>query len=225
MPQNERKQAHRNEAVTMALSKNTKFWGSRIAIMVAVFAAALGFILYAPKDDNGINATSADGANAKPGIASNMERFYAEFSQISSNPLREQFGESTIELSGKNDLPIDKVIEVVSGNTYPTLSNWSGVFKERAFAAGSTIMQEAHAHAAQEGFNLVWDLPQDFKIKNRYLSTANLTQMLEDIAQAVTSNFDKPVSVYFCSDKRAFVITLRKSDYLRKRCQKTSGSF
>jgi hypothetical protein len=48
--------------------------------------------------------------------------------------------------------------------------------------------------------------------------------MLEEIADAVDSNFNQPIMVYFCTDKRALVITVRESDYLRDNCNKSNGS-
>lgn len=205
----------------MALHKNTKFWASRVAVMMAVIACALMFLMYTPQTVNVVEGVSGSSPK-ESGIAASMSRFYSEFKQTSSNPIKERYGESTIVLAEQNDKPLGNVIENVSDKTYPVLDNWQGNYRERSFAAQSTLMLEAQAHAMREGFNLVWDLPQDFTVLNRYQSTQTLTGMLDEIAKAVDSNFNQPISIYFCTDKRAFVITVRESDYLRNNCEKTS---
>lgn len=206
----------------MTLSKNAKFWASRIGVMVAVMAGALAFLLYAP--ESGTSQTAADSKLGK-NITESVSRFYEEFRQTSRDPIKEQFGEYTILLEGQNDLALDKAIEQVSPKTYRPTQNWEGAFKQRAFAEASTLMQEARAHAVKEGFNLVWDLNQDFIIRNRYQSTNTLIGMLEEIAGAVDSNFNQPILVYFCEEKRALVITVRESDYLSNHCYTNNRSF
>jgi hypothetical protein len=207
----------------MALSKNTKFWASRIVVMAAVVAVAILFLSYVPDPGSDIDAFGASQAKPKANISDSVSRFYAEFGQVSSDPIKERFGEDTILLDEQNDIALGNAIENVSAKIYRPTENWEGDFKERPFAASSTLMQEAKAHALKEGFNLVWDLNQDFTIRTRYQSTATLVGMLEEIAGAVDSHFNRPIIVYFCSDKRALVITERESEYLEKNCQTTNS--
>jgi hypothetical protein len=207
----------------MALSKNTKFWFSRIMVMVAVMACSLAFLMYVPEPGSSTSAKGRDGGSKS--LAESVSNFYAEFRHTSRDPIREQFGDYTIILEDNNDMAVGSAIDQVTENNYEPMDNWEGDFKERAFAAESTLMKEATAHIAKEGFNLVWDLNQDFVIRNRYRSTATLVGMLEDIAGAVDSNFNQPILVYYCFKKRALVITVRESTYLNVNCQKTVENF
>lgn len=204
----------------MALSKNTKFWLSRIMVMVAVMACSLAFLMYVP--DPGASTNAMEGDRGSKSVAESVSNFYAEFRHTSRDPIREQFGDYTIILEDNNDVVVGSVIDKVTDNNYEPMDNWEGDFKERAFAAESTLMKEASAHIAKEGFNLVWDLNQDFVVRNRYQSTTTLVGMLEDIAGAVDSNFNQPILVYYCFKKRAFVITVRESTYLNVNCQKSA---
>ncbi|MFT4654620.1 MAG: hypothetical protein ACJA0G_000812 [Kangiellaceae bacterium] len=208
----------------MAMSKNTKFWVSRIGVMVAVVACAFAFLSYEPKLGKSLAVSANSDGKQEQGIAASVTRFYAEFKQSSSDPILERYGKYTIMLEAQNELPLGNVIEEVSPKNYRPIDNWEGNYKERSFSAQSTLMQEANAHVASEGFNLVWDLNQDFMVRHRYQSNATLVGMLEEIADAVDSNFNQPIMVYFCTDKRALVITVRESDYLRDNCNKSNGS-
>ncbi|MFT6267858.1 MAG: hypothetical protein ACJAVV_000663 [Alphaproteobacteria bacterium] len=209
----------------MAMSKNTKFWISRISVMIAVMACALAFLTYVPDPGASLEASADSGGEKQAGIAASVTRFYSEFKQSSNDPILERFGKDTIILEEHNEIPLGKVIDQVSPKSYRPIDNWEGNYKERAFSSQSTLMQEASAHIASEGFNLVWDLNQDFTVRHRYQSTATLVGMLEEIAAAIDSNFNQPIVVYFCTDKRALVITVRESEYLRNNCQKSNGSF
>ena len=206
----------------MALSTNTKFWLSRIGVMVAVIAGTVAFLLYVPEPGTEM-ATAGAGEEKKNNISDSVSRFYAEFRQSSTDPIKERFGEYTILLENQNDLPLGKSIEKAVSKNYQPVSNWQGALKQRAFAASSTLKQEAANHISKEGFNLVWDLNQDFIIRNRYQSNNTLVGMLEEIAGAVDSNFGNPIFVYYCASKRAYVITERESDYLVNNCEKSGG--
>ena len=207
----------------MALSKNSKFWLSRILVIFAVIGCAIAFLMYVPDPSSG---TTADGQKkVSKSVSDSVSDFYAEFRQTSRDPIKEQFGEDTIILDEQNEAEVGNAIEQVSASSFEPLDNWQGDFKERAFAAKSTLMTEASAHIAKEGFNLVWDLEQDFVIRSRYLSNTTLVGMLEEIAGAVDSNFNQPILVYYCYKKRALVITVRESIYLTVNCQKTTNEF
>jgi len=208
----------------MAKDKNTKLWLSPIIVIIAIVLAAIVFLFFVPKP-NTANTTSSGNGGDSSSISNSVSKFYAEFRQVSPDPIREQFGEDTIILEDQNDAPIDNVIEQVSENTYVPIDNWQGDFKERAFAAQSTLMKEANNHIAKEGFNLVWDLNQDFVVSHRYRSSTTLVGMLEDIAGAVDSNFNQPILVYYCFEKRALVITVRESTYLNVKCEKAANEF
>lgn len=192
--------------------------------MVAVIVGAIAFLMYVPEPGASTESIDGDGKGTKS-VAQSVTDFYSEFKQSSRDPIKEQFGDYTLMLEDNNNVEVGNAIEQSSINNYEALDNWAGDFKERAFAADSTIMTEASAHIAKEGFNLVWDLNQDFIIRNRYKSTATLAGMLEDIAGAVDSNFNQAILVYYCSKKRAFVITVRESTYLNVNCQKTTEGF
>lgn len=206
----------------MIISKNAEFWLTRIIIILAVIAGAIAFLMNNPESGQTIETTKGEG-KSDASISESVSDFYEEFSHTSRDPIKEQFGEDTIMLKENNEKPVGDAIERASKNTYEPTNNWQGAFKERAFAAQSTIMQEATNHISKEGFNLVWDLDQDYVVRHRYKSTNTLTGMLEEIAGAIDSNFNQPIMIYYCSKKRALVITVRESKYLHVNCEKITS--
>lgn len=188
-------------------------------------AGAIAFLIYVPEPGTGASSASdEEGATVQRSVAENVSRFYEEFKQISRDPIKEQYGDYVVPLDNQND-PLGDSIKSVTKKSYEALDNWQGDYKERPFAKGSTLKSEAEKFVSREGMNLVWDLNQDFKIKDRFISDNTLSGMLEEIAGAVDANFDHPIIVYYCARKRALVITTRESDYLDRNCQKSEGSY
>lgn len=199
----------------------TSFWLKRIGIMLVVIVSAIAFLIFKPDTLENSSASTKNFKNTS--VADSVSNFYAEFRQTSRDPIKERYGDYVVVLE-ENEAPIGELIENASGQLYPPMSNWDGNYTERAFSSDSTLMQEATKYAEAEGFNLVWDLKHDFIIRNRFRSNNTLVGMLEEIAGAVDANFDKPILVYFCYQKRALVLTTKENNFLANHCQKSQGS-
>ncbi|MDT0593587.1 TcpQ domain-containing protein [Glaciecola petra] len=199
----------------------TNFWLKRIGAMLVVISCAIAFLVFKPEhaDKSAVNTKSLKNTS----VAESVSNFYAEFRQTSRDPIKERYGEYVVVLEENNEA-VSELIDNVSDQLYPPMSNWEGNYQERAFSSQSTLMQEAKKYAAAEGFNLVWDLKHDFIIRNRFQSNNTLIGMLEEIAGAVDANFDKPILVYFCFQKRALVLTTKENNFLANNCQKSPGS-
>ncbi|MGB3726091.1 MAG: TcpQ domain-containing protein [Glaciecola sp.] len=204
----------------MAQSSMTSFWVKRILVMLAVIAAAIAFLIFIPEP--GKNPNSED-ASEKPSVAANVTRFYEAFKQVSRDPIKERYGDYVVLLDNQ-DTDVAERVKGATNRNYAVSDNWQGEFKERAFAKQSTLMTEANSFVLKEGYNFVWDLNQDFIIRERFISSNTLVGMLEEIAGAVDANFDHPIVVYFCHRKRTLVLTARASAYLKKNCEKSTGS-
>lgn len=211
-----------SDLINMATQSNMGFWVKRLAVMFSVMGAALAFLLYVPEPGESVSAPAKPKRESKS-ISESVTNFYSEFRQSSRDPIKERYGDYTILLEDKQYDSVDEAIENSSDKDYPRLLDWQGSIKERAFPQDSTLKTEAKAYAAEEGLNLVWDLHQDFIVRHRFNSRGNLVMMLEEIAEAIDSNFNQPINVYFCQKKRALVITQRDSVYLKQNCEKSLG--
>ncbi len=185
-------------------------------------AGALTFLMFIPEPSAQKQPTDARGTSQAT-IADSVSRFYTEFRAVSRDPIKDRYGDYTILLDEQNKSSIDKLVEGTTSKRFGPLENPEGKIKQRSFPQNSTIMQEAMAHASKEGFILVWDLHQDFIIRNRFNSHNSFAGMLEELAGAVDSNFNKPINIYFCEKKRTYIITVRESTYLNVHCQKSFG--
>lgn len=209
----------------MKKKSNIGFWIKNAVIMIAVIAGATTFLLYGPKPPSDNSSDRSVSNDEAKGVSAGVTRFYSNFRQTSRDPIKEIYGEDTIILEDNNNETVGSKLEAMPQARYHGTSNWDGSYKERAFRQYSTIKNEATEYASQEGFNLVWDLKQDFKIRNRFTITGTLVESLEEIAGAVDSHFHHPILIYFCDQQRAIVVTERESAYLTVNCQKSQGSY
>jgi len=203
----------------MAQTNMVHFWIKRIAVMVGVILACIAFLIFVPNPTE----TSSDESSEQNSVAANVTRFYEEFKQVSRDPIKERYGDYVILLDNQ-DNDLSSLIKDASSSNYPPINNWQGKYKERAFATGTTLMQEAKAFAEKEGYTLLWDLNQDFIVRQRFISSNTLVGMLEEISGAVDANFDHPILIYFCFKKRVLVITEENSQYLENNCELSRGS-
>lgn len=206
------------------LNKNDlNFWIKPILVIVAVIIGTIAFLSYVPQEGpSGEVASDKAKERSSSGVSEGMSRFYSEFRQSSPDPIEAAYGEYTILLKDNNNKALgDAILDSTNRNFLP-LDDFNGEFKQRAFASDSTLMTEASAHAEKEGFNLVWDLNQDFIIRKRFISDNTLVGMLEEISGAVDSHFQNDINIYYCFKKRALVITERKSEFLRLNCDLAS---
>jgi len=207
----------------MAKTSMTAFWLKRIGIMFAVIAGAIAFLLYVPEPGS-VSSQNQDDAGQSSSVAASVSRFYAEFRMSSRDPIKERYGDYVIVLdeSGRS---IGQRINRITDKSYPPVDEWQGEFKERPFSAGSTLRTEASKFVSQAGYTLVWDLNQDFIVRNRYIADGTVVEMLEEIAGAVDANFDQPIAVYFCFKKRAMVISDKQHKYFDNQCEKSESSY
>lgn len=210
----------------MGKKSNTGFWVKNIVIMVAVIVGAASFLIYGPKPPASDSSTnSASNKKEENSVAAGVTRFYAEFRQSSRDPIQEIFGDDTIILEDNNKTTVQAKVEQMPDSRYGTVSQWDGAYRERAFKKDSTVMTELKQYAKEEGYNFIWDLNQDFKIRNRFVSTATFVGSLEEIASAIDSHYNNPINVYYCEQKAVIIFTERESSFLKLNCQKSQGSF
>jgi hypothetical protein len=208
----------------MAKHNISSFWLKRILVMLGVIASAIAFLLYIP-DPSATSTLPNEPAAEEKSVADSVSRFYTRFKTTSDDPIKQKYGNYTILLDDPADKPLGNAIEEVSQRNFRPLDDWEGAYKQRGFTKDSTLMKEAIAHGEREGYKLVWDLGQDFIVRERFVSENTYIGMLDELAGAIDANFNEPISVYFCFKKRAMVITTRESNYLRLNCIKSEGSF
>ena len=192
--------------------------------MVGVLLSAIAFLVFVPDPTQTVSSDSESDGDSDSSIAASVSKFYADFRMSSRDPIKERYGDYVIVLSEESN-PIGERIDNITERNYPPIDNWTGAYKERPFAKSSTLKAEASSFVAKAGYTLVWDLSQDFIIRERFIANGTLVEMLEDIAGAIDANFDHPIDVYFCFKKRALVITDKRTAYLTKNCEKSAGSY
>lgn len=200
----------------MADKKVSTFWIKHAVLALIVLASTLIVLVYVPED---AAQSGMSGADSKENIADNLARFYEEFRLSSKDPIQEEFGDYVVALEMPEASQTEQLIAISTVNSPPE-DNWQGQYKFRSFAQGTTIRTEAMKYAEQEGMQLIWDLNQDFIIRQRFLSENSLLATLDEIAGAIDANFVPQVNVYFCNKKRTIVIAEDAGTYVKDNCKK-----
>jgi hypothetical protein len=203
----------------MAEKNASMFWLKHIVLALLVILAAIFVLRYNPEDNDSSIQSSGQDSETRNSVADNVTRFYEEFRVSSRDPIQEQYGDYVLPL----EMPEESQQEQLTALPSPTKirgDNWAGEYKFRAFPKQSTIKTEALRLAEEEGVTLLWDLDQDFVIRQRFLTESTYLDSLEDVAGAIDANFIPKVDIYFCNKKNAVVITAEAGQYILENCKK-----
>jgi hypothetical protein len=201
----------------MADKEASSSWLKHLALALVVLLGAIVVLVYMPESDDSMQASKP---KEKMSIEDNLADFYREFRLSSKDPIQAEYGDFVVSLEQPQKSQTERLV-AISNVESPPEENWQGEFKFRSFAKDTTIRVEAMKYAEQEGMQLIWDLSQDFIIRQRFLVENNLLGTLDEVAGAIDSNFIPEVNVYFCNKKRTIVISDRAGTYVKENCQKT----
>jgi hypothetical protein len=194
-------------------------WQKHLALGVFVLLAALFFLVYRPDGMDPSTVSDKQVDENKDNISDNLAIFYEEFRLTSSDPIKEEFGDFVVALEPSKKTQSQQLVAITSVENPPE-QTWAGNYQVRSFAQGTTIKTEAMKYAEQEGVQLIWDLSQDFIIRQRFLSENSLVGTLDEIAGAIDANFIPEVNVYFCHKKKTIVVTEKAGPYVEENCTK-----
>jgi len=207
----------------MAKQSTSVFWIKHIVLAIVVISAAIFVLEYEPGLKDSSIASSAQSKEQQASIRSNLTKFYKEFRMSSRDPIAEMYGDYVIPLEMKSESVAQQLIKM--GNvSFPPQSNFKGEQKVRAFPKDSTLKTESSKYVEEEGLTLIWDLNQDFIIRDRFQSYNTLLGTMDEISGAIDTNFPGDVQVYMCPKKRALVMTSKPHQYLTEQCKQTSVS-
>lgn len=199
----------------MANNKASSFWKKHFLLALAVLCGALLVLQYIP---DSIEQETKTNGNSSDNISDNMEKFYKEFRMSSKDPIQEEFGEFVVAVELPEASQTEQLVAISSVDKPPEPS-WDGEFKSRSFAKDTTIRIEAMKYASEEGMKLIWDLNQDFIIRQRFITENSLLGTLDEVAGAIDANFVPKVNVYFCNEKRTIVIAAKAGTYVKENCK------
>lgn len=194
------------------LSSSVSFWARHIGLAVALIAVAVVVI-------NLQNTNTTGNSNApKKNVSSNMSSFYSEYRQSQTKPIEEETSDFVMKLNESDDRTLNERLKDMESIQKPVTGRWVGEHKYRTFAAGSTLRESITNFAQTEGMQVIWELDQDFIVKDHFQMDDTIVGSLHKIARTVDSNFNGTVRAYVCPRNRSLVITAKESDYLNKYC-------
>lgn len=193
---------------------NAMFWARHIGLAVAlILVAAVVISLQGTVE----NAPVPEGAKKKS-ISENMSNFYSDYRKAQTSPIEEELSEFVMKLNEADDRPLEARLKDMESTQQPVTGRWVGEHKYRTFEAGSTLREAITNFAQKEGMQVIWELDQDFIVKDHFQMDDTIVGSLRKIARTVDSNFHGQVRAYVCPKNRSLVITEDYSDYLEQYC-------
>ena len=148
-----------------------------------------------------------------------MSKFYAEYRMSSSRPRSKELGDFVLEVEQPQQ-DMDKRLQDMEALQSTVTRGWVGEHKHRHFKAGTTLRESISAHAQAEGMQVLWELDQDFIIKQPFEMEDTIVGSLRQIALTIGANFDSgALQTWFCPKQRALVIATKTNNYLLQNCQ------
>lgn len=151
-----------------------------------------------------------------------LTEFYEEYRLSSKTPHQEEVSDFVMELNDK-EVPLGRRLESMESRSKPVSGRWVGEHKYRSFKAGSTLREVITQYAQREGMQVIWELDQDFVVKNHFQMDDTIVGSLHTLAKAIDGNFEGEVRSFFCPKQRSLVITDKPVEYLFKYCTETSS--
>ena len=153
------------------------------------------------------NPSSNSDINSNTSHFDNFSQMYARFRMSSTTPEKPTPGDFVLALPAQHKALADRLNALNVPATLVT-SDWSGMHKSRSYQQGMTLQEGLASHTEQEGFQLIWDLDQDFIIKDRFATQGTLLESARIIRSSIQQNFEKPIHILTCEGQRAIVLTV-----------------
>ena len=194
---------------------NAMFWARHIGLAAVLIVVAVVVINLQNVKSNQPKAVGDD----KPkNISSNMSSFYSEYRSSQTKPIEDESSDFVMKLNETTDKPLNQRLKDMESTQQPVTGRWVGEHKYRTFEAGSTLREAITSFAQNEGMQVIWELDQDFIVKDHFQMDDTIVGSLHKIARTVDSNFEGTVRAYVCPKNRSLVITAKESDYLNQFC-------
>lgn len=199
------------------------FWVKHAIAAVILLVLALLILL---KPDliglQGVDSPAAEDpkatANAPRSVAAQKFTSFYEQLRYALETSNEDNKKNVIDLPDTSK-DLQSTLEQRAKDVPPLEKNWKSKVVNRKFSEGSKVREQMMAYAQQEGIELIWTLPKDYVVKHYFESEKDYLNTLKEVISAISTDFEKPVGVYFCPRERAAVVTDRLTEHLLKNCR------
>ena len=147
-----------------------------------------------------------------------FSEMYARLRSSPTTPHTEQQSEFVVTLPSQPS-ELNSQLTDMNVSSDATQDNWQSMHKRRSFRQGETLKEGLAKHIEQEGWQLLWDLDQDFIIKDRFETDGTLLESARIIKTSIQHNFNHPIRVLTCAKQRAILLTTSTDNSLLNQCQ------
>jgi hypothetical protein len=202
------------------------FWIKHIVAAVALLI--LAFVILVHPEWIGMVTSSNNGTPAatqssipRSSAAQKFTSFYEQL-RYSLDSAGERSKEFIVDLPDTS-ADLQQNLTQRTNQVAPLPKDWKTAPSNRKFSEGSKVRDQMMAYAKAEGIDLYWTLPRDYIVKHYFESQEDYLTTLTDVVQAISSDFESPVGVYFCPKERAAVVTDKVNEHLLHNCQQLNA--
>jgi hypothetical protein len=195
-------------------SSESMFWMRHVALALLIIVVG-GVVIFLQQRSESM--PKPEGEVKSRSLSENMTKFYSEYRLSSRRPREDGLGDFVLEVK-ESDTPLNERLQKMESLQNPISGRWVGEYKHRTFKAGTTLRSAITDYAQAEGMQVIWELNQDFIVKEQFQMEDTILGSLKTISSAIDSNFTGKVKAYVCPKQRSLVITQKESDYLNKHC-------
>lgn len=202
------------------------FWIKHIVAAVALLI--LAFVILVHPEWIGLVTSSSNGsaATAQSSVprSSAAQKFTSFYEQLrySLDSAGERSKEFIVDLPDTS-ADLQQNLTQRTNQVAPLPKDWKTAPSNRKFSEGSKVRDQMMAYAKAEGIDLYWTLPRDYIVKHYFESQEDYLTTLTDVVQAISSDFENPVGVYFCPKERAAVVTDKLNEHLLHNCRQLNA--
>lgn len=191
-------------------SSSTAYWLKHLLLIALIISGGVAF--------EPIISSSSKKSDNETADIDKFSNMYSNFRLSSRVPRPTNTSDFIIELPPTTGSLLQRLVSM----KVPYKANegdWGGMHKFRAFRQGATLQESLSLHIEQEGLHLVWDLDQDFIIKNRFETQGDLLDSARVIKSSIQTNFSADILLLTCANQRAIVLTTEPIGELNNQCE------
>lgn len=184
----------------------------RAVIILIIMTVTLLVVAFLAAQNMYLNETTDDRRAQLTGNGGDYQNLQGEISRFFGGVREAAWGRSSEQnrvIALDQDLPpISAQIEDLAFETdSPLNTDFRGEIKTRWFMSEDTLKGNSDRFAAEENVNLLWRIPNDYKVSSAFQVHSDLINTMDRLARSLNSEHPDNIQAFWCPRSRAILIT------------------
>ncbi|CUS48507.1 MAG: Toxin co-regulated pilus biosynthesis protein Q [Idiomarinaceae bacterium HL-53] len=174
-----------------------------IVLLVVAFVASQNMYLTDSDDNRRAQFTGSGGGYQN--LQDEISRFFGGVRETAWG--RGVDEERVIELE-EDTRPLPDIMEQRARSTgNPIDTSWRGEVKTRWFMAEETLKSNVERFANEEDMELIWRLPNDYKVSSAFQVHSDLINTVDRLARSLNSEHPDDIQAFLCPRQRIILLS------------------